>query len=108
MSIFKLAKETPFASTLCAVAMIAGAPLSHANTQDVTFAYHPDELETSFGIKQLYKRMQNRAEGICETNGIKPISARVQEAACKQDVLNDFMAQIDDPRLDRFAADANA
>jgi len=94
---------------LSALALISGAlavtaPAIAAPTQThiVTTTIDARDLETDRGVAKIYKTLARRAENACSTSGHKPISARRAEDACAQDLLIDFVQDVDDERLTSY------
>lgn len=101
MSISKTGQSIRVVIAASVVTFFGFAASVHAD--EVTFKYHPDELETSYGLKTLYNRIQNTAESYCTSSGRKALSTRIHEKKCTASLMHDFMVQIDDPRLYAYA-----
>lgn len=94
-----ITKASACAASIC---LIAGTAFA-AQAEDFEFRYNASELETSYGVEKLYKRIENKVERHCTISGRRPLHAIAQEEACIEDMMQDIMARIDDPRLDRYA-----
>ena len=73
----------------------------------VPFAYKASELESTGGVSGLYARIESRAENVCASDP-RALYARKASAACKADLIEDWVSEIDDTRLHRHHAQNGA
>lgn len=97
------------AKAFAATTMIAGgiavtAPAYAISTQAdiVTTKIDIRDLETDYGIAKVYKALSRRAKSACTTPGAKALSSRQAEEACTENLLIDFVQDVDDERLTRY------
>jgi UrcA family protein len=68
----------------------------------ISIRVNPVDLETEAGIQRVYDYMTNEAEAACETAGKTTLSGNKVEANCAADLLEDFVADLNDKRLIDF------
>jgi len=89
-------------------ALISGLSLSltigvvQAGSQQFSFKAH--ELETSRGLEALYDRIEFKAKKSCTHIGTRGIYAKQFEKKCTADLINQFVDNIDDTRLNSHHA----
>ena len=96
--------KTVTAAACAAIAAIAVTAPAHADV--VNFGYTKSELETARGAANVYARMKRRAHSLCAVNGRQPLAIRRWEDRCEADLVEDFLAGIDDARLNQLHAAA--
>ena len=83
-------------TTACASLALLATPAFAERADMVEFTYNTDELKSSKGINALYERIEVRAEKLCRS-----VNARRDRhfEECVDDLVDDFVASIDHPRL---------
>lgn len=77
--------------------LIVAAPA--ANASNYEFAYHPYELETAGGRLALYERIHRLSERVCGDNRSREMWRNRDRKECRDEVVMDLLAKIDDSRL---------
>jgi len=60
------------------------------------------DLETDRGIAKVYEFLARRAEIACVTSGNRSLSTRKIEDACTENLLTDFVQDVDDTHLTAY------
>lgn len=82
-----------------------GAATAPAMAGDgVAFKYKTYELETVGGTADLYDRLSHRAEQLCTNSGPITLASRAIERECIVSLTEEFVGNIDHPRLSRYHA----
>ena len=68
----------------------------------VTTTIDVRDLETDRGVKHVYKSLERRAESACYTVGAKSLNDRNAEKTCAEDLLIDFVLNVDNERLSAY------
>jgi UrcA family protein len=79
--------------TACASLALLATP---ASADRVNFTYNTDELRTIGGVNAVYKRIGDHSEALCREINVQPL---VRHKACVADLVDDFVASIDHPKL---------
>ena len=94
---------------LAATVMTAGLVLSAlpANAyiprdSQISIRVNPVDLETEAGIQRVYEYMTHEAAAACETAGRTTLNTKKADAVCAVDLLDDFVADLNDKRLIDF------
>jgi len=94
---------------LTATALISGGialsvPAAAITTQAdiVTTTIDTRDLETDRGVEKIYKSLARRAESACRTPGSKSLSSKQIESVCTENLLIDFVQDVDDARLTSY------
>ncbi len=85
-------------------AFAASAVAFPALAQDFEFDYSKDELSNARSANAMYDRLSSSVRGYCTTPGRKPLTARAQERACIDALMEEAVDAFDDPRMDRLSA----
>ncbi len=100
-----------FFKGLLVAAMIAGGGLItssahaiNAPTQTVSVKIDMRDLKTEKGVERVYKTLSYKAKTSCTTSGAKPISQKIEERACTERLLTEFVENIDHERLNAYHA----
>ena len=91
-------------SALSSLAAAGGA----AARDDVAFAYRPSELQSAGAMHDLYHRMESRAGRACGAGEARAIHEKKFAAKCSARLVQDWVANIDDARLNRHHAQNGA
>lgn len=91
---------------LVAIAAISSvAAIGAAQAGDhVDFSYKQSDLQSTASVHELYKRLENRAESACGVADARALYAKQTAAQCEADLIEDWVAGINDPRLSRMHA----
>ena len=97
------------AKFLTATALISGgialsvpAAAITTHTDIVTTTIDIRDLETDRGVAKIYKTLVRRADSACKTPGSKSVSMRQAEDVCAENLLIDFVQDVDDVRLTNY------
>ena len=90
--------------TACASLALLTTPAFAELSDTVEFTYNTEELKSAKGINSLYERIEIRADKLC--HDINPRRNR-QHDECVADLVDDFVASIDHPRLSALHEDAS-
>ena len=96
--------SAPLKTAAAAACAAMTAMTAQARADVVDFDYHASELETAQGAADVYARLKKRAHSLCAATGPRPIAIKRWEAACAADLVEDFVAGIDDTQLTRIHA----
>ncbi|WP_428407189.1 UrcA family protein [Hyphococcus sp.] len=91
---------------VAAVSSLAALSAAQAES-DVSFSYKSSELESTAGVSSLHDRMQSRAKSVCAADP-RALYARKTVSSCKSQLVEDWVEEIDDTRLDRHHAQSGA
>jgi len=72
------------------------------------FGYKQSELQSTASLSSLYKRIENRAESVCGTDDARALYAKKSAATCEATLVEDWIAGINDSRLNRMHAQNGA
>lgn len=92
------------------IALAAGALMASFSFVGAAYAgdveYAPDELKSDSGVNDVYHRIQVAAASKCEArlNHNSVIKYRAVRDRCVSDLVDDLVAQVDDPQLDALHA----
>jgi len=84
------------------IALAAPAYAISAQSDQITTKIDIRDLETDYGVAKVYEALERRAESACRTPGMKSISSRNAEEVCAEDLLVDFIQDVDDGRLTSY------
>jgi UrcA family protein len=91
--------------TVAIAAIASVAVIGAAQAQEHSdFSYKESELQSAASVRGLYKRIANRAESACGVNDTRALYAKKVAAQCEAGLVEDWIAGIDDPRLNRMHA----
>lgn len=98
--------------TLKSLALIAisaaalATPAFAASPDRIQLRYNTAELSTATGASKLYDRIQDEARQACSDNTTRPLRVKVLIERCEAQLVEDWVAQIDDARLNSIHAAA--
>ena len=69
-----------------------------------SFSYKESELQSTATINNLYKRIESRAQNACGADDARALYAQKSVAECEASLVDDWVAGINDPRLNRMHA----
>jgi|GEM_PF-3219315 len=73
-------------------------------TEAVSVKVDIAEIESDRGVARIYEQLRSEAESACVANGVRPLSVKRIEASCTQDLLNDFVGDLNNTRLSDYHA----
>ena len=98
-----------FFKTIAIAAVSSIAAIGAAQAGDhAEFAYKESDLQSTANIQNLYKRIENRAESFCGVDNARAIYAKQSAASCEARLVEDWVAGINDSRLNRLHAQSGA
>lgn len=81
------------------------APAAFASTSDdITVTIDSRYLTTDWGVEKVYTTLTNKAESACDAGHVRDIAARRFARDCMSDLLDDFIANVDDEKLTVYHA----
>ena len=87
-------------AAISSVAAIGAAQAGdHAN-----FSYKESELQSTATISDLYRRIESRAQNVCGADDARALYAQKTAAECEANLVEEWVAGINDPRLNRMHA----
>lgn len=98
--------------TLKSIALIAisaatlATPALAAPADRIQLRYNTAELVTATGASKLYDRIQTEAQEACSDNNTRPLRVKTLIDRCEADLVEGWVAQIDDTRLNSIHAAA--
>jgi|GEM_PF-6950268 len=97
------------AAILCAgftfsAASAFASPTQHGlyKTEPVKIKIYKSDLATDGGIARVYSRLHERAERACSYQGISRVQDVKFQLTCTQDLLSDFVQNVDNKRLTQY------
>ena len=91
---------------IAAVSGLAAVTAAKAG-DDVTFAYRSSELQSTASVSSLYNRLEARVENVCAANA-RAIYAKKAAQSCEDSLVNEWIDEIGDSRLNRHHAQNGA
>lgn len=88
---------------VAAMSGIAAMGAAHAG-DDVNFSYKQSELQSTAAIQNLYKRINKQAQSACNGDDARALYERRLAAECEADLVEDWIAGINDTRLNHMHA----
>ncbi len=95
-----MSPKTLSALVAASVAAIAAAPAAANDLAE--FSYKIYELDTTGGAVDLHARLLTKARQTCTTPGARSLGERAADIQCTEQLADEFVANIDHPRLDRI------
>lgn len=98
--------------TLKSIALIAisaaafATPAFSASPERIQLRYNTAELATATGASKLYDRIQTEAKEACSDNNTRPLRVKALIERCEADLVEEWVARIDDTRLNSIHAAA--
>ncbi len=86
-------------ATVIAASVVAIAAAPAFAGDQVQFSYKNYELDTAGGANALYERLSRQARKHCTAIGVRPLYIRKVEGQCTADLTDEFVENIDHPRL---------
>ncbi len=86
----------------------AGAANAASASDHVSFGYKASELQTTSGVQNLYRRIENKAENACDVRNARALYAKLATARCETDLVEELVATIGDARLRQTHAQAKS
>ncbi len=68
-------------------------------TETVETRINKSDLLTEAGLQRVYRKLSNKAESQCQSNGLKPVSATRKAKKCAATLLNEFVMSVNHERL---------
>ena len=100
----QLIKTTTLAIIIGGSVAITTPALASPATEIVTTTIDQRDLATDYGVERVYKALERKAETSCKTPGRVPITVRNFENQCAQQLLEDFVIDVDNGNLTRYHA----
>jgi UrcA family protein len=101
--------NTPL-KTLAIAAISALTAVSAANATSlndhVAFGYKASELQSSASVQNLYRRIETKAKNACGSKNARALYAKQLSAQCQSALVEDWVANIGDARLQQTHAQA--
>jgi UrcA family protein len=95
-----------FAALIASAAIALPAITAPAFAGDrVTFEFNSNELNSASGVNNLYEKINDRAESLCDELRIAP---KLRHEICVADLVGDFVGNIDDAQLNTVHAAATS
>ena len=88
---------------IAAISSVAAIGAAQAG-DNASFGYKPSELQSTATIHDLYQRIENRAESACGADNARALYAKKIATQCENELIEEWVAGINDPRLNRMHA----
>jgi len=98
----QLIKSITIALLIGGTVAITAPALANPATDIVTTTIDKRDLATDYGVKRVYKALERVAENSCKTSGRAPIRIRRYENQCAQQLLDDFVLDVDNGSLTQY------
>ena len=87
-------------------AAVFATPAFAAPSDRIQLRYNTAELATATGAGKLYDRIQTQAKEACSDNNTRPLRVKTLIERCEAGLVEEWVAQIDDTRLNSIHAAA--